>query len=130
MKLLYDQIVNNDSRKYWRTIKSYTGNTFRSISDGPVYDKNKNIIIEKNKKLEIWNNHFGELANDSTGNSRSSTKWESLLITDGNYFPECDTSIKWSDITMALSDTPNNKAPESVGMNCDLVKMVFSDNAL
>ncbi|OLY79098.1 hypothetical protein AYI68_g6841, partial [Smittium mucronatum] len=116
MKLLYEQIINNDSRNYWRTIKSYTGNTLRSISDGPVYDKNKNIITEKNKKLQIWNNHFGELANDSTGNSRSATKWESLLNTDCDYFPECDTNIEWSDITTALSDTPNNKAPGSDGI--------------
>ncbi|OLY80827.1 hypothetical protein AYI68_g5073, partial [Smittium mucronatum] len=59
---------------------------------------------------------FGELANGSTGNSRSATKWESLLITDCNYFPECDTSIKCSDIIAALSDTPNNKAPGSDGI--------------
>ncbi|OLY78439.1 hypothetical protein AYI68_g7510, partial [Smittium mucronatum] len=74
-----------------------------------MYDKNKNIIAEKNKKLEIRNNYFGELANDSTGNTQSATKWESLLITDCNYFPECDTNIKWPDVTNALSDTPNNK---------------------
>ncbi|OLY83454.1 hypothetical protein AYI68_g2403, partial [Smittium mucronatum] len=33
-----------------------------------------------------------------------------------DYFPECDTNIEWSDITTALSDTPNNKAPGSDGI--------------
>ncbi|OLY78791.1 hypothetical protein AYI68_g7155 [Smittium mucronatum] len=118
--------IDKIDTNYWRTIKPYTGNTHRRISDGPVYDKNKNIITEKNKKLEIWNNRFGELANDSNGNNRGATKWESQLITDCDYFPECDTSIKWSDITMELSDTPNNKAPCSDGITSEVRKLVVS----
>ncbi|OLY80310.1 hypothetical protein AYI68_g5597 [Smittium mucronatum] len=79
MKLLYDQIITNDSKNYSRTIKSYTGNALRSISYGPVYDNNKNVVTEKNKKLGIWNNHFGGLANYNTGNIRKITMWESLI---------------------------------------------------
>ncbi|OLY79880.1 hypothetical protein AYI68_g6038, partial [Smittium mucronatum] len=41
---------------------------------------------------------------------------DTLLNTDYDYFPECDTNIEWSDITTALSDTPNNKAPGSDGI--------------
>ncbi|OLY85684.1 Thermolabile hemolysin, partial [Smittium mucronatum] len=59
--------------------------------------------------------------------NRSAIKWESLLITDGDYFPECDTGIKWSDITMALSDTPNNKAPGSDGISGEVWKLVVSE---
>ncbi|OLY78878.1 hypothetical protein AYI68_g6164 [Smittium mucronatum] len=127
MKIIYEQLISNDYRNYWRTIKSYTGNTFRSISDDPVYDKNKNIITEKNKKLEIWNNHFGELANDSTWNSRNATMCESLLTADCDYFPECDTNIKWSDITNAISDTPNSKAPGADGDHIEVWKLMVSE---
>ncbi|OLY81770.1 Retrovirus-related Pol polyprotein from type-2 retrotransposable element R2DM [Smittium mucronatum] len=85
----------------------------------------KNLCFKA--KRWICNNHFGELANDSTGNSRSATKWESLLITDCDYFPECDTNIKWSDITMALSDALNNKAPGPDGIPSELWKLEVSE---
>ncbi|OMJ09478.1 hypothetical protein AYI69_g10646 [Smittium culicis] len=74
MKLIADQLFSNDSEKLWNFIKSYTGKSLQSIADGPVYDKNKNLMTEKQNKTKIWTNHFGELAKDTTGNSRSADK--------------------------------------------------------
>ncbi|OMJ13543.1 hypothetical protein AYI69_g8966 [Smittium culicis] len=81
LKKIADQILNNDSKSYWRYIKAYTGKSFQSIADCPVYDKNKNSITEKdeknekNEKIKIWTNNFGELTKDTTGNSRTTDKW-------------------------------------------------------
>ncbi|OMJ15429.1 hypothetical protein AYI70_g7278 [Smittium culicis] len=116
LKLIADQLLNNGSKEYWRYIKSCTGNTFHSVSNGPVYDLDKNLITGNEKKLEILNQHFSDLAKDATGNSRDPSKWQALLSDDSDYYPECDQSISWADITTALNDTPNNKAPGADGV--------------
>ncbi|OMJ18763.1 Transposon TX1 protein [Smittium culicis] len=127
LKKIADQILNNDSKSYWRYIKSYTGESFQSIADGPVYDKYKNLTTEKQEKIKIWTNHFGELAKDATGNSRSTEKWENLISSDCNYYPECDSTILWSDITNVLRDTPNNKAPGADGVPSEVLKLVMTE---
>ncbi|OMJ08818.1 hypothetical protein AYI69_g10919, partial [Smittium culicis] len=43
--------------------------------------------------------------------NRDPSKWLPLLNDYSEYFPECDYSISWADITIALKDTPNNKPP-------------------
>ncbi|OMJ15236.1 hypothetical protein AYI69_g8267, partial [Smittium culicis] len=123
LKKIADQILNNDSKSYWRYIKSYTGNSFQNIADGPVYDKKKNLCTEKLEKIKIWTNHFSELAKDTTGNSRCADKWENLISSDCDYYPECESTIVWSDITDALADTPNNKAPGADGVPSEIWKL-------
>ncbi|OMJ11437.1 LINE-1 reverse transcriptase-like protein [Smittium culicis] len=119
--------MNNDSKSYWRYIKSYTGKSFQIIADGPVYDKNKNLITEKHEKIKIWTNHFGDLAKDTTGNSRTTDKWANLISSDCDYYPECDSTILWTDITDALADTPNNKAPGADGVPSEVWKLVMAE---
>ncbi|OMJ14879.1 hypothetical protein AYI70_g7626 [Smittium culicis] len=104
-----------------------TNSTGSSIADGPVYDKNKNLTTEKHEKIKIWTNHFGELAKDATGNSRCSNKWEIVINTDTDYYPECDSTILWSDITDALRDTPNNKAPGADGVPSEVWELVMTE---
>ncbi|OMJ07890.1 hypothetical protein AYI69_g11277 [Smittium culicis] len=116
MKLITNQLIFNDSKKLWNFIKSYTRKSFQNIADGPVNDKNKNLIIDKPNKIKIWANHFGKLDLDTTGNSRSSDKWENLIPIDCDYYPECDYSIMWNDITQVLADTSNKKAPGADGV--------------
>ncbi|OMJ16404.1 hypothetical protein AYI70_g6625 [Smittium culicis] len=53
---------------------------------------------------------------NTTGNSRSDYKWENLISSDCDYYPECDNTMIWSEITDALVDTPNNKAPGADGV--------------
>ncbi|OMJ25546.1 RNA-directed DNA polymerase from mobile element jockey [Smittium culicis] len=43
------------------------------------------------------------------GNDRLTDKWENLIPVDCDYYPECDNSILWSDITQELAETLNNK---------------------
>ncbi|OMJ13446.1 LINE-1 reverse transcriptase-like protein [Smittium culicis] len=127
IKKIADQILNNDSKSYWRYIKSNTGKSFQSIADGPVYDKFKNLTTEKCEKIKIWTNHFGDLAKDATGNSRSTDKWENLISSDCDYYPECDSTILWSDITNALHDMTNNKAPGADGVPSEVLKLVMTE---
>ncbi|OMJ24615.1 hypothetical protein AYI70_g1469 [Smittium culicis] len=65
------------------------------------------LIFNDFKKL--WN--FIKSYTDTTGNSRSTDEWKNLISSDCDYYPECDSTILWSDITQAVADTPNNKAP-------------------
>ncbi|OMJ29256.1 hypothetical protein AYI69_g1251 [Smittium culicis] len=106
-KKIGGQILNNDSKFYWRYIKSYTGKSFQSIADSPVYDK--------------------KLAKDTTGNSRSADKWENLISSDCDYYPEFDSTILWSDITDAPADTPKNKAPGADGVPSEVLKLVMAE---
>ncbi|OMJ11747.1 hypothetical protein AYI69_g9719 [Smittium culicis] len=53
---------------------------------------------------------------DTIGNSRTTDKWENLISSDCDYYPECDRSTQWTEITDALADTPNNKAPGADGV--------------
>ncbi|OMJ28731.1 LINE-1 reverse transcriptase-like protein, partial [Smittium culicis] len=71
----------------------------------------------------------GDLAKDTTGNSRSASKWRELLSGDQDYFPECDDPIKWSEITKALNYTPNNKAPGVDGVPSEIWKIVMSEKS-
>ncbi|OMJ29457.1 hypothetical protein AYI69_g1039 [Smittium culicis] len=50
LKLIADKLLNNSSKEYWRYIKSCTENTFHSVSNGPLYDLDKNLITETTKK--------------------------------------------------------------------------------
>ncbi|OLY84787.1 hypothetical protein AYI68_g1041 [Smittium mucronatum] len=65
---------------------------------------------------KFWNKNFSEFSNDSTGNRRRTTKWESVITICCEYFLECDANIKCFDITMVLIDTSYNKAPVSDGI--------------
>ncbi|OMJ09816.1 hypothetical protein AYI70_g10711, partial [Smittium culicis] len=84
---------------------------------------------ESFKTILIWNKHFGDLAKDTTGNSRSAAKWRELLSGDEDYFPECDESIKWPEITKALNDTPNNKASGVERVPSEIWKMVMPEKS-
>ncbi|OMJ16380.1 hypothetical protein AYI69_g7859 [Smittium culicis] len=72
MKIIADQLISNDSKKIWNTIKSYTGNSFQIISDGPV-------------------------------------------------------NVLWSDISQALTETPNKKAPGADGVTSEVWKLVMAE---
>ncbi|OMJ11664.1 LINE-1 reverse transcriptase-like protein [Smittium culicis] len=53
--------------------------------------------------------------------------WENLINTDTDYYPECDNTILWSEITGALADTPNNKAPGADGVPSEVWKLVMTE---
>ncbi|OMJ20596.1 hypothetical protein AYI70_g4007 [Smittium culicis] len=65
------------------------------------------------KKRLRWTEKFGDLAKETTGNSRCVDKWENLISIDCDYYPECDIDIKWADMPVTLVEIPNNKASEA-----------------
>ncbi|OMJ27302.1 hypothetical protein AYI69_g3266 [Smittium culicis] len=48
-------------------------------------------------------------------------------VLDCDNYPECDRSVLWSDITDALRDTPNNKAPGADGVPSEVWKLVMAE---
>ncbi|OLY78950.1 hypothetical protein AYI68_g6992, partial [Smittium mucronatum] len=124
---LNEYLTTNESQKMWNFIKFSTGKIKTSITAGPVLDPNNVLITDSESKLKVWETHFKNLAKDSTGNSRTTEKWESLLNNDVQIFPECDDSITWYDITSALKNIPNNKSPGMDGIPNEVWKLVSSE---
>ncbi|PVU93571.1 hypothetical protein BB561_003172 [Smittium simulii] len=115
---------NRNFRKVWSWLK-FQANRFRkSIIDGPVLHKNGNLVSETSEKCEVWSSHFEELAKDSSGNSKCSTQWSSLMPLLETAYPECDLSVTWEEIIWALKTTPNNKAPGVDGIPSEVWKLV------
>ncbi|PVU93717.1 hypothetical protein BB561_003076 [Smittium simulii] len=108
--------ISNKSKKLWSWIKNRIGRGFASISNDPVLDTDGNLIIEQNQKLLVWAKHFEGLAENSTGNSRVSTKWQNIWGPSMDTLPECNDSITWEEIKIALKATPNNKAAGIYGL--------------
>ncbi|OMJ17229.1 hypothetical protein AYI70_g6114 [Smittium culicis] len=77
----------------------------------------------------MWNQYFSDLANDTTGNSSDPSKWLQLLNYDSDHYPECDNIISWADITTALNDTLNNKAPGADGVPSEIWKLVMVEKS-
>ncbi|OMJ15842.1 Transposon TX1 protein, partial [Smittium culicis] len=129
LRTIADNLMDNNPKEYWAYIKSCSGSTFHSVSNGPVYDSNKNLITETAEKLKIWTKHFGDLAKDISGNSRSPSKWQDMISDDSDYFIECDDSVNWYEIIQALKDTPNNKAPGADGVPSEVWKLVMNEKS-
>ncbi|OMJ08715.1 RNA-directed DNA polymerase from mobile element jockey [Smittium culicis] len=120
--------LDNKPRHLWRWLK-YKSNRFNSsIIDGPLFDNERQVINDKNEKANIWAKHFEELAKDFSGNSRKSTKWESMGVSQVMYFEECDNTITWKDITKALKSTPNNKAAGKDRIPSEFWKLVEEES--
>ncbi|OMJ13249.1 hypothetical protein AYI69_g9066, partial [Smittium culicis] len=56
-------------------------------------------------------------------------KWENLISSDCDYYPECDSSVTWSGITDTLHDTSNNKAPRADGVPSEVWKLVMAESS-
>ncbi|OMJ27178.1 40S ribosomal protein S30, partial [Smittium culicis] len=110
IKKASDLMLGNKSRELWNWIKRVSGRFRSSLTDGPIYNKNKELITETKAKAVAWAAHFEELAKDSTGNSRSPEKWKDIRNNIAT-FPECDSPLTWKEITEVLKSTPNNKSP-------------------
>ncbi|OLY79708.1 LINE-1 reverse transcriptase-like protein [Smittium mucronatum] len=124
---LNEYITTNEPKKMWEFIKYSTGKFKSNTSAGPVLDIHKNLIVDSESRLKVWENHFKNLATDTTGNSRTADKWEPMLDYDIESFPECDEPIKWSEITTALKEIPNNKASGTDGIPNEVWKLIKSE---
>ncbi|OLY84256.1 hypothetical protein AYI68_g1577, partial [Smittium mucronatum] len=111
----------------WEFIKYSTGKYNNSAYSGPVLDKSHNLVTDILSKMRILANHFKNLAMDTTGNSRATDKWESMLDYDIETFPECNEPIKWSEIIISLRDIPNNKSPGTDGILNEIWKMASNE---
>ncbi|OMJ10114.1 LINE-1 retrotransposable element ORF2 protein, partial [Smittium culicis] len=126
IKKASDLMLGNKSRELWNWIKRVSGRFRSSLSDGPIYNKNKELITDTKAKTIAWVAHFEELAKDSTGNSRSPEKWKDIRNNIAT-FPECDSPLNWKEITEALKSTPNNKSPGIDGIPSEVWKLTQNE---
>ncbi|KKO75094.1 endonuclease-reverse transcriptase [Vairimorpha ceranae] len=115
-------VVENRYRDLFREIRSSTGD---GVSDKPVLDDyTGNVIHDKKGKEELWARHFGDLASDKTGHSRDLEYWNSKFPKKCEAFPECDESLSYEDLRIALKTTPWGKAPGLDGIPADILKVI------
>ncbi|OMJ27742.1 LINE-1 reverse transcriptase-like protein [Smittium culicis] len=126
IKKASDLMLGNKSRELWNWIKRVSGRFRSSLTDGPIYNKNKELITETKAKAVAWAAHFEELAKDSTGNSRSPEKWKDIRNNIAT-FPECDSPLTWKEITEVLKSTPNNKSPGIDGIPSEVWKLTQNE---
>ncbi|OLY77741.1 hypothetical protein AYI68_g8227 [Smittium mucronatum] len=91
----------------WEFIEYSTGKVKNSTSVGPLIGLYNNLVTGNESKMKIWEDRFNTLAMDTTGN-------------------KYDEPITWSNISTAISDLPNNKAPETDGTQKEVWKLVSS----
>ncbi|OMJ27037.1 LINE-1 retrotransposable element ORF2 protein [Smittium culicis] len=124
IKKVCDFMLCNRSREVWSWLKRFSGRFRSSLVDGPIFDKNRQLITDSETKAEVWAAHFEELAKDSTGNSRSAEKWHGMGNDSAGVFTECDTPLFWAEICDALKSTPNKKSPGYDGIPSEAWKTV------
>ncbi|PVU92851.1 hypothetical protein BB561_003578 [Smittium simulii] len=100
--------VYNSSGSHYNGLKCGKG-TYQTV-EGLILDINSNIITFPDAKLNVWEKHFGDSADDTTGNSRNNTKWDSIFPNITQSYYERDNIITWEEVAIGLKATPNNKA--------------------
>ncbi|PVU89145.1 hypothetical protein BB561_005517 [Smittium simulii] len=60
-------------------------------------------------KLNVWEKKFGDLADDTTGNSRNNTKWDYIFSNKTMPYYEGNNIITWEKVTIVLEATQNSK---------------------
>ncbi|PVU91305.1 hypothetical protein BB561_004468 [Smittium simulii] len=98
-------LVNNNSKQFWSFIKNKCDKGTYQTLEGPTLDINGNIITPPDVKLNVWAKHFGDLADDTTGNSRNNTKWGSIFPNKTMSYYECSDIITWKKVAIALKAT-------------------------
>ncbi|OMJ17200.1 Transposon TX1 uncharacterized, partial [Smittium culicis] len=124
IKKACDYMLGNKPRELWSWLKRFSGRFRSSLIDGPIFDKNNQLITDAEAKSEAWAAHFEELAKDNTGNSRSKEKWSKIVNKSVGVFPDCDAPLTWKEICGALKATPNNKSPGCDGIPSEIWKLV------
>jgi exonuclease III len=104
---------NGDKSRYWRWLKRvmFNGNCNRSHCPGPIVDPDsKTLISDPNEIAKVWASHYGKLAADPTGHSRSRDWWSRFEMND---LSELDVNgpILWSEIRSIIAKFVNGKAP-------------------
>ncbi|OMJ26741.1 Transposon TX1 uncharacterized [Smittium culicis] len=109
-----------------------------TISTGSRYNKNTmgrmidHIYYAGLNRRPNWStvNHYLDLSDHTPITAQwtlDALEWETLISSDCDYYPECDSTTLWSDITDALADTPNNKALGADGVPSEVWKLAMAE---
>ncbi|PVU90450.1 hypothetical protein BB561_004871 [Smittium simulii] len=107
---IISEYINNYSKQFWSFIKNKCDKSTYQVVDGPISDINNNIITSLDAKLNVWAKHFGDLADDTTGNSRNNTKSDYIFSNKTMPYYEGNNIITWKKVTIVLEATQNSKA--------------------
>lgn len=120
----------NRFKDLWKQLNSACNGNTRIDDESPVLDKKtgelKSTAVEKGK---VWAEHFGGLAIDETGNSKSESYWKTIMpeVESVPTRDMCNDPLTWNELTMALRATPNGKASGIDKIPGELLKLVQNE---
>ena len=112
-----------DTKEVWKVIGNLTRRKSRT-SVRPIKDKDGVLVMTEDGQAKVWADHFGKLAKDSTGNSRSKSKWKELIPEVPAVIEECNDPLTWVEVTQSLRKMRRGKAAGKDGIPAELLKLV------
>ncbi|KAF7694625.1 LINE-1 retrotransposable element ORF2 protein [Cucumispora dikerogammari] len=119
---------SNKGREVWHVINRFTKpKKYSQIS--PIKNEQGVLISDISGQPKVWGDHFGKLASDVSGNSKSTTKWHALAPTLKPTLEGCNDDLTWTEIVTAVRKLPNNKAEGSDGIPAEIFKLVENEKS-
>lgn len=99
----------------------YVGNRYKELwklmKDGELKEETNALIDKEGKEVntreeieEVWVEHFGRLASDKSGNSRSKGKWKEMMASTKPKLEGCSEKLEWKEVTAAIRGIRGGKA--------------------
>ncbi|PVU93754.1 hypothetical protein BB561_003054 [Smittium simulii] len=126
LEAVTDDLIKNNSKKIWKWIKNKR-RTARVQANEPVINKDRILILDPDQKMQVWAQHFGDLAQDISKNSQNPQKWISLFNSKDQIFSKYFTEISWNEVIAALKNIHLNKTPGTDGLPSEIWKLVQNE---
>ena len=109
-----------DYRQLFGWCRTLLGGGARSSTlTSPIRGKDGSLLLEPEKILKAWWEHYTELASDVTGHSGDEEYWENNLPHLGrvqNVMDELNVPVTWHELQETLRSMSRNKAPGLSGI--------------
>lgn len=118
------------SRVKWHWMISTAGWRRKDRSDAlnPICDSLGVLQVEGTEIRKVWQQHFGKLAADQTGNSQNSSHWEDVL--PGTPLPTIDTlntDLTRAELVTTLRRMKRCKAPGPDAIPMDFIRLFLTN---
>ncbi|PVU97308.1 hypothetical protein BB561_000626 [Smittium simulii] len=107
--------------------------TNQEIPDEPILNTNRNMIMSLNAKLNVWAKKFGDLADNTTGNSQNNTNGALFLLLKQFYIMNLKILLRGKSIVVPvlkkqdLKDPNNHRGTSLIPTIIKLVSKIATD---